>query len=522
MAIESPLEIETTSLEPSPSFARGVVRAATIISVGNVLSRVLGLARETVIADLFGASGYVSVFRVAATLIQTLYDFLVGGMVSAALVPVFGEYAERREELWRLASVVLSVVAVLLAVAVILLSLLAPQLVQILGPGYDPVLQDAAVLMIRLIMPAVLFLGLGGVVAGLSYALKRFTYPAFTTAAFNAGIIVVALLLAPYLGIMSLIVGTLVGAAAQVVLQLPGLRDARVRWSFDWRHPALRQIFRLYLPVVGGLAVSVVGVALDRNLASRTGAQSLAWMQAATVLVQFPLGLVATAISFAILPNLSRTRAGAEFRATLALGLKLVLVLILPATVGLYLLADPIIALVFEHGAFTAADTFSTARALQFYLIALPFAAIDQPLVFAFYARKNTLAPNLVAVIGVAIYLVVALALIQPLGMLGLVLANSAQLTGHALVMLYLTRTRLGGIGGEGIAALLLKVGVAALAMAGALFLFPACACGDAGLLSKLLRVVLPGAMAVAVYGAGLKILRVREMDALWAMARRV
>jgi putative peptidoglycan lipid II flippase len=526
MAVEPAVEIDTPPFEASLSVydSGGVVRAAAIISLGNVLSRVLGLARESVIADLFGATGNVSIFRVAATLIQTLYDFLVGGMVSAALVPVFSEHAERREDLWQLASTVLSVLLVLLVSAVLLLELLAPQLVSLLGPGYDPTLQAAAVQMVRLILPAVVFLGVAGTLTGLLYSLKRFTFPAFTTAAYNAAIIVVAIvlyrLLPEGIRIYGLLVGILVGAASQVILQLPGLRDARIRWSIDLHNPALLQIVRLYVPVLGGLLVSIVGVTIDRNLASRTGNQSLAWMQDATVLVQFPLGLVVTAISFAILPHLSRAVAQEDFRATLALGLKLVLLLILPATLGLFLLARPIVGWLFERGAFVANDTFNTSSALQLYLIGLPFAAIDQPLVFAFYARKNTLTPNLVAVVGVSIYVVVALLLIRPLGMLGLVLANSAQLTGHALIMLYLTKTRLGGLTGQGFGAMLAKVAVAISAMAIVVFMISTNGFESAGIFAPAARVLLPGTPGVIIYLLGLRVLRVREAEELWSQVR--
>lgn len=527
--------IEEPILEaPVETAGSGLVRAAAIISIGNVVSRVLGLARETVIAYLFGATGYVSVFRVAATLIQTLYDFLVGGMVSAALVPVFSDFASRKDELWRVASVVINVLAIALAVAVIVLEIFAPQLVWILGGGYDPALQDAAVQMVRLILPAVFFLGMSGVITGLLYSLKRFTFPAFTTAAYNLGIVIIALALAPVFGITSLIVGILVGSVLQVVLQLPGLRDMRYHFAIDFSHPALRRILRLYVPVVGGLSIMVVGVAIDRNLASHTGAQSLAWMQDATVLVQFPLGLVATAISFAILPTLSnqysvssnqypvadsqtteyRTLNTEHFRSTLAFGIKLVLLLILPATVGLFVLARPIVALLFEHGAFTPADTLATATALRFYLIGLPFAAIDQPLVFAFYARKNTLAPNLVAFVGVAIYLVVALALLQSFGMIGLVIANSAQLTGHALIMLWLTQTRLGGLGGQGVPVLLAKALLASVAMGLVAFVVISALENSA----HLWQVVAPTAAAGAVYVALLWLLRVREAERVWQM----
>jgi putative peptidoglycan lipid II flippase len=488
----------------------GLVRAATIIAVGNVASRVLGLVRETVIAYLFGATGYVSIFRVAATLVQTLYDFLVGGMVSAALVPVFSEFASRenKNDLWRVATVVINIIAIVLAFAILLLEVFAPQVVFILGSGYDASLQESAIGMVRLILPAIFFLGMSGVVTGLLYSLKRFKYPAFTTAAFNLGIIVAAIALVPILGITSLIVGILVGSALQVVLQLPGLRGMNYSFSINFKHPAIGRILRLYAPVLAGLTIMVVGVAIDRNLASRTGAQSLAWMQSATVLIQFPLGLVGTAISFAILPELSRQSSISEslsFQSTLAFGIKLVLLLILPAAIGLFVLARPIVSLLFEHGMFTAADSTQTALALQFYLIGLPFAAIDQPLVFAFYARKNTLLPNLVQFAAVAVYVIVALALIGSLGMIGLVIANSAQLTSHALLMLWFTRTRLGGFGRAGVIATLVKTSAASCVM-GLIAHLALSLSRDgwgSGAIASLMNVMLPGIAAILAYRAG-------------------
>ncbi len=506
--------------------------------MGNVASRVLGLIRETVIAYLFGATGYVSVFRVASTIIQTLYDFLVGGMVSAALVPIFSEYAARDKcELWRVASIVVNTLALFLALAVLLLELFAPQLVWILGAGYDASLQTAAVEMIRLILPAVFFLGLSGIITGLLYALKRFTYPAFTTAAYNLGIVVVALALTPLFGITSLVIGILIGSALQVILQLPALRDANYHILITFHHPALKKILQLYAPVLAGLVISTVAVFIDRYLASFTGAQSLAWMQAATVLVQLPLGLVGTAVAAAILPELARLTADGrpqtaenpttlpsnhpptDFQRTLAFGIKLVVILILPATVGLFVLARPIVALLFERGAFTANDTTMTALALQFYLIGLPFAAIDQPLVFAFYARKNTLLPNLVAFAGVAIYLAVALTLLQSFGMIALVLGNSTMWTGHALIMLWLARARLGGWGAQGIIALTAKTALASAAMG-----FAAClALGWLERAAVVWQVLAPIVVASAAYIALLRVLRVREAEAVWAtVAKRL
>lgn len=515
-------ESVTTPQPAAEPTSRGIVGAATILAAGNILSRLLGLGREVVIYDLFGATGYVSVLKVAMTLVITLYDFLVGGMITAALVPTFSEYAadeNKRKEFWSLVSTVLSVLAFFLALAVLVLELLAEPLFTILGAGYDASLRETGVQMIRLILPAVFFLGAAGVLSGVLLSLKKFTLPSFTTAAFNLGIMVCALALTPVFGIMS-VVGVVIGAVSQVVLLLVGLRGSSLGIALNFRHPALKQIVRLYIPVLGGLSLALVGVGIDRNLASFTGAQSLAWMQAATYVVQLPLGLVSTAISFAILPNLSRAISEEGFRRTLAFGIKLVLVLMVPCVVALFVLAVPVIDLLFEHGAFLPNDTAETARALQLYLLGTTFAAIDLPLVFAFYARKNTLLPNLVAGVGLVIYLIVAFALLNTMGYLGLVLANSAQLAGHALVMLWLTKIRLGGIGGEGVGATTLKV-VAAGAVMGVVMWFVPQVSLAGGIVDEVSHVVLPAAGGGIVYVAMLKFLRVSELEQVIGMLRR-
>lgn len=465
-----PADATKASFEEAPSYAGediGIAEAATIIALGNVSSRILGLVRETVISHLFGATGMVSAFRVASIVPTMVFDLLIGGMISAALVPVFSDYAApgKRQELWRLASTLFTLVAIVLSLVVIALELAAPVVAWLLGGGFDISLLSQTTTLMRLIMPAVLFLGLSGATTGLLYANKRFIYPAFGASVFNVGIIAAAFLLSNRIGIASLSLGVLLGSILQLVIQLPGLRDFRFSFSLDFSHPGLRRMAALYLPVVLGLIISQVGIAIDRNLASRTGEQSIAWMQNATTLIQFPLGLVAVAISTAVLPSLSRFTTAADmasFRHTLGMGLRIVLLLIVPATVGLLVLATPIIALLFEHGAFQPYDTVRTAQALRVYLIGLPFAAIDQLLIFAFYARKDTRTPVLVGILGVFIYLGVALALIAPLGMIGLVLANSVQLSSHALIMLLLTHRHFDGLRGQGLSHTTFKVLVAA------------------------------------------------------------
>jgi putative peptidoglycan lipid II flippase len=541
----------SSQLAKVPPAAEGIAKAAGILSLGNVASRTLGLVRETVKAYLFGASPYVSAFEVAAIVPTMIYDLLIGGLLSAALVPVFSDYAspQKRQELWHIFSIVVSLVVVILSLIVILLELFAPQVAWLLGGGFDAQFQAVTTRMIRIILPAVLFFGLSGMVTGLLYTLKRFTYPAFGAAIYNAGIITCALLFADRVNIYSLALGILLGAMLQLAIQLPDLRDVRFAFSLDLSHPALRRIAGLYLPIVLGLVISQIGIAIDRNLASRTGGESIAWMQYATRLIQLPIGLVSAAVSLAILPTLSQygseapsdqcpisniqypmpnvKRQTSDFQRTLALGLKMVLMAIIPATIGLFVLATPIVALLYQHGNFDAYDTAQTAMALRYYLLGLTFAAIDLPLVFAFYARKDTLTPALVGVLGVVVYLIVALSLIHPLGMIGLILANSAQLTIHALTMLALFQRRMGGLGGHGIMVLAFKALFASLVMGGVTYFALSELQGvlDANtLVGKLVVVGGAGGVGLATYLGMIALLRVEEArlvgEMMWRKVR--
>ncbi|MDI9546479.1 MAG: lipid II flippase MurJ, partial [Chloroflexota bacterium] len=206
----------------------------------------------------------------------------------------------------------------------------------------------------------------------------------------------------------------------------------------------------------------------DRRLASGTGEQSIAWMSNATTLQQMPLGLVSVAIALAALPRLSQYFAlGQEnaYRSTLADGLRLVTLLIVPAAVGLWLLGEPVVRLLFERNRFLPADTVQVAAALNIYVVGMLFAAVDFPLNYAFYARQNTLLPALVGVLSVGVYVAVALSLLGRMGYLGLVWADTAKQASHAAVMLGLMHWKAGGLDGRFVRAFY-PIGLAALVMA--------------------------------------------------------
>ncbi len=504
---------------------RRIAGAALLIMLGNLASRILGLVREQVIAGLFATSWATDAFVAASTLPTLIYDMMVGGMISAALVPVFSELAERdREELRRVGGTVLTLAALGLAGVILLLEGGADLLLRILAPGLPPEIRPLALTMVRWILPAAWLMGLSGVATALNYARHRYAPPAFSTAAYNAGIVAGTLLLAPVLGPRALVVGVLLGAAGQLGLQFLGLRDGRFRPALAWRHPALQRILVLYAPVAVSLVVSGAGVLLDRNLATRVGEGTLAAMRFATTLVQLPLGLVVAAVSFAILPTLSRLDARGEeaaYRETLGAGLRAVLALIVPAAVGLWVLAEPTVALLFQRGAFGAASTALTATALRWYLPGLIAAALDQPLIFAFYARKDTLRPVLVGIAAVGVYAAVALGTVGRLGMRGLVLADTCKQIFHAGTMLLLLARRDRGLAGYDLGNAALKVGAAALAMGGALRILwprlPAVWVQGPALLGTLPATV---ALAGIGYLAAVTALGVQEPRRIWDRIR--
>ena len=553
--------------------------------VGNLASRILGLVRDQTIAALFGASAHASIFGVISRVSTMVYDLLIGGALTAALVPVFSEYAredrpspappgqevkgnggppdERRDRLAGALGATVGAALLVLIPVVGLLIVAAPQIMAFMGEGFAPEMQDLGMRLVRLAMPSVAMLGLASVLMAAHYARECFVLPSFATALYNVGIIAGALLLTPFFGLGGLVLGLLAGAALQCAAQSPALRGVRWRALINLRHPALRRIVRLYAPVAGGLVVSAGVTSLDTRLASQTGAGSIAAMRYATTLVQLPLGLVATALQFATLPVLSKQAAAlvawrrtgkpegkweeppdfAAYRATLALTLRLALLCIAPLTVALLILHQPVVRLLFERGAFTADSTDITALALLLYVPQLPFVAIDQVLIAAFYALQNTRTPVLVGVFTAGLYVVVALALVDEWGMPALVFANTVQNSVHGIILAALLWRVVDGMvpgvqhpGGQGpgrlwhavrdagLSRAALRVGVAAAAMAGVLLaLDRAVLTPAAGLPVPVWGLLLVGAgvVSLGVYAGVLWLLGAEDVRQVAAIGRR-
>lgn len=559
MTLESPttdLPVQRSQADAAQSQEEtnaGVARASGVVALGNITSRVLGLAREVVLSNLFGASRAVDAFNVAIIVPKALYDLLIGGHVNSALVPVLSEVVTRdgRKALWQLVSVLCSLLLALLALIVLGLEVFAPQIVKVVGGGFDQPTLTLATHLLQLTAPALLFLGLFAVLSGTLYALREFSWPAFAVTVFN-GCIVLALLffvppltVRPYIeaghvalnvarpteGIVVAALGWLIGSLAQMGLQIPGMRGARLHLSLNWKHPALRRIVKLYAPVMFSLVMDTLVIrTFSYNLASQTGEGSIGYMNWATTLIQFPQGLVATAISIAILPTLARQAAlvTAEsqqaFKDTLGLGLRLTITLILPAAVGLLVLAQPIVALLFQHGAFNANDTAMTTLALRLYLLGLPFAGLDLLLVYAFYARQDTLTPALIGVLSLGIYMLVALALFPRYGLFSLMIADSVKHIVHALTSAGLLARRMRGFGDQRLWKTLGKTVAAAGGMGAVGYLIlPALttSIGSATVVREGLLVTAAGGISITIFLMLAVALRIDELRWLWTLLAR-
>ena len=471
---DSPPPATTRGGGPPSAIATRLAGAAGWLAMGIVASKVLGVVRTQLIASLYARQVEADAFNAASRVPTMLFDLLIGGMLTAALVPVLASYARRdREEYWRAASTLLFAAAAVSGVAALAVFVWAAPIGRLLGsdklPGQGMLMVTQG---LQLMAPAVFLFGVVGMFQAVLYSLERVRLPALAMPAYNLAMIVAVLLLRPVIGARALALGVTVGALAQLLILVPGVRDGR--WQPVWRHPALRRVLKLYAPIGAGLVVTQLQVGLDTNLAAGAGVSTLTY---ATNLYQFPHGFIAVAISLAILPRLSSTHATDDpdaYSRTLARGLRTVMALTLPAAVGLAALAEPVTGLIYQHGVFGSADRIAVMAALYAYLVGLPFAAIDWPLNYAFYARQNTWIPALIGVLSIGVYLVVAvtigpvwnLAHLAPGRLfIGLALAESAKQASHALTMLFLVRRAAGADALRALPRVSLAAGAAALAM---------------------------------------------------------
>jgi len=493
--------------------------------LGTLASMVLGFAREVVNAQYFGERWELDAFLVAA-IIPTLVFGVFNGSLVTALVPVFSGYFANGEpeEAWRLSSTVINVLILVLSACALVGWLAAPTIVRIVATGFPPNEVGVTAHMTRIMMPTILATSIAGVVQALLNAQQRYRAASLQGVALNVCAIAGVLLLYKIYGIFGLVFGTAVGSIAQLGVQIPSyLRRCKYRFVMDLHHPGLRDLFLILGPIVVGSAVGQVNLLFDKYFASTLDPGNIAAMQYATKVVGFPQQLFAAAIATVIFPILSAHYASNDqrgLRETTSTGLRMTALITIPAALGLIVLARPIISVLFERGEFTQGDLVRTAGAMQFYAVGLLGLAASIVLTRCFFATHDSRTPVIVATAVMVLNVACSAVLVKPFGINGLAFANSVSSLAEAAVLVVLLRRHIGEVDGAMFGASMLRIGIAATAMAGAAWGINAILWHDAGTIwqhaATLAFDITVGGAVFFVVGT---LLRVRELATLLAMA---
>ncbi len=495
---------------------RQVVRALGSIGAATLASRILGFVRDAVVALAFGAGPVTDAFFVAFRIPNILRRLLAEGALSTAIVPVFSDYAatRSRDEFVRMLRAVSGAALAVLGVTSLLGVILSPWLLRAIAPGFtsDPAQESLAVLLTRVMFPYVLLVGLSALVMGALNAQGRFFAAAFGPAVLNLGMIAGVLLLASHVqpAILSLAIGVLVGGVGQLAVQLPSLRSCGLLVAPVWQrdHPAVTRVARLLLPAVFGLPAVQVMVFINTLLAYLLPSGSNSYLYYADRVMEFPLGIFGIALASASLPTMSRQAAAGDtagVAATLGFALRLSIFVSLPATVGLVILSEPIIRVLFERGLFTAGDTAATAQALVWYSVGLTGFAGARIVAQAFYAVGQAGTAVRLGVMAIAVNAVSALALMGPMAHGGLALASSIGTFANLAGLVWLARRRFGPIGGRALVTSTARILIACVPLAAwcllARWLIPAG--GGSGSAAAWLAAAVAGGAAVFIVVSG-------------------
>jgi putative peptidoglycan lipid II flippase len=513
------------------SLERQVVGALGSIGAATLASRVLGFARDMLVALVFGAGPVTDAFFVAFRIPNILRRLLAEGALSTAVIPVFTEYTTTRPrvELVRMLRAVLAAALLVLAATTLLGVLAAPWLVGLIAPGFttDPGQRELTVVLTRVMFPYVLLVGLAAFAMGVLNAHGRFFAAALGPAVLNLGMIVsvVALTIHVTPPIVALALGVLVGGVGQLLVQVPSLRalGLLVTPALDLRHPAVARVARLLLPAVVGLAAVQVMVFVNTLLASLLPGGSISFLYYADRVMEFPLGVFGIALASASLPAMSRQAAAGDAQgvaATLNFALRLATYVSVPATLGLILLAMPITRLLFERGRFGPDETTATAIALIWYALGLVGFAGARIAAQAFYAIGEPGTAVRLGAISIAANVVAAVALMGPLGHGGLAAAASCGAYVNLAGLLWAARRRFGPLGGRSMLLSLGRTLLASLPLAGwcllALIAAELLALEHAWSLGAWLLVTIAGGTGLFVATSAL--LRSSERATLWGM----
>jgi putative peptidoglycan lipid II flippase len=511
-----------SSTIPSPG-QRQITRAAGVVMAAFVLSHALGLVRDMMIARQFGTSQELGAYLAAFRVPDLIFYLLAGGALGSAFLPTFASYlAQGREDsAWRLANAIYTWLLVILSGLAAAAAWQAPRLARLVVPGFDPEAQALTAWLMRRMLIAPVIFGLSGINMGALNAYQHFLWPALAPAVYNLAIIGAAWWGAPRWGVYSLAVGVVVGAAGHWAVQIPALwrRGWYYRPRLDWRSPGIREVGRLMLPRIVGLAAVQLNFLVTTVLASGLTEDAIAALDFAWKLMLVPQGVLALAVATAAFPTFSALAAQdrlVEMRTTLENTLQAVLYLTIPAGVGLLVLRVPIIRVLLQRGLFDQASTQAVSWALQFYALGLIAHAGVEILTRAFYALHDTRTPVAIGLAAMAGNIVLSLLLKGPLTHGGLALANTLAMLGELAVLLWAIRSRLQGLEGSRLLPACWRMVLAAATMGLVLSLTAPRTSGP-----PLVVLAINLIVGIAVYGGASWILSADDLRAAWGLVQQ-
>jgi putative peptidoglycan lipid II flippase len=518
------------SLEPStPSQQSQLARSAASAGAATMTSRILGLVRDQVLASMFGAGNAMDAFNVAFRIPNVVRDLFAEGAMTAAFVPVFIQQlaSGERTAAWRLGNNAINALLVVTGILVVGGIAFARPLVTAFAADYAavPGKLELTVLLTRIMLPFLTLVAIAAVFMGMLNSLHRFFVPALAPAMFNVATIICALLLVPLMPrfgvppITAIAIGALVGGFGQLLIQWPLLRREGFAYRpfLDWKQDALRRVLLLMGPGTIGLAATQINVFVNTVLATHEGTGAVSWLNYAFRLMYLPTGLFGVSIATATVPAVSRQAAqhnDVAVRSTLADGLSLMLVLNVPATVGLIALSHPIVRVIFERRAFLPSDTLATAAALQYYAVGLLGYSIVRIAAPTFYALGDSRTPVQISVVAVLVNAALNVVLAELFGYRGLALGTSIAALFNAAGLLWLLRRRLDGLDDRRLLSSFSRIAMASMVMGAAALLIQQLLsqwiAGDA-FLSQALRLALTIGFALVVLATTAHVLRIRE-----------
>ncbi len=515
-------------------------KAAGIIGLAVMCSRLLGLAREQICAALFGGGAAMDAFTAAFRIPNLLRDLFAEGALSTAFVTTFSKTIARSGDAaaWQLANKVATLTLIVLGSLCVIGMVFSAQLVGLLAPGFDPQKAALTAQLTRIMFPFIIMVSMAALVMGMLNAKSVFGMPAMASSFFNIGSIVGGVTLGAWIdpqfgprALIGLAIGTLIGGALQFAVQLPPLRRLGYRYSPDvqWRDPGVSAILLLMGPSVIAASTTQLNVLANSIFASTLGDGAIFWLAIAFRLMQLPLGLFGVALGTVTLPLLSRLVVAGHmlgFRAELARALRLMFLLTIPSTIGLMILAEPIISVLYQHGKFGAVEAAQAGGALRFYAIGLAGYAALKVLVNSFYALDRRKTPMFVSFVAVALNLLFNWIFTFQLhwGHLGLAFSTGCVATCNFLLLYFLMQRQLGGLESRRMLVLLGKAAVAGAGLAGVCLASTHWLLADWAtqrLLPKtaaLLGTVVAGGAVFALCGV---LLRIEELDELIVMVKR-